>query len=342
MSAWTPPIRWFSVRLILVLVALLTPGCGYNAYTIPPAELQRLAQIPPARRGNHVRAYTSGLVPVPTPVVVTPPGPPPAIVPPGAPAALPVPPVRDAAVNGELVGDLVPPDEVAMPATEPTDSAVVVSVDVVPPRFVPSPAPPVRPRLAPTRMPPPAVAIPRAPPMAAGHVTPPRLPSSAPHASTPSIHVASGHSGASHTSHSSGGGGGGAVVGAVVVAVAVIGLIAILAEANVKDPFDGWVQTLPEHPVTISYRSGQRREVRLGDLKPTDIVGMQYAVMYDSAGAIERLEPAGGGPLPAQPTQQAPPPARPPVPKPATDQPRPPPAVPSPTPTTATYSDLFS
>jgi hypothetical protein len=53
MSAWAPPIRWFAVRLILVLVALLTPGCGYNAYTIPPAELQRLAQIPPAQRGNH-------------------------------------------------------------------------------------------------------------------------------------------------------------------------------------------------------------------------------------------------------------------------------------------------
>jgi hypothetical protein len=316
MAALSPPLRWFVVRLILVLAALLAPGCGYNTYSIPPTELQRLTQLPPSQRGNHVRAYTPDLVPVATP------GPPVAVVPPGPPPALPVPPVPDAAVNGELVGDPVPPDEVAMPATEPTDSAIVV--DVVPPRFVPSPAPPVRPRPAPARVPPPTAMVPRAPPAAAGRVTPPRLPASAPHASTPSVHVTGGHSG----SHSSGGGG--AAVGAVVGAVAVIGLIAILAEANVKDPFDGWVQTSPEHPVIISYRSGQEREVRLCDLRPTDIVGMQSAVMYDTAGAIERLEPAGSGPLPTQPANQAPPPVRPPAPKPAADQPRPP-AAPQPT-----------
>ena len=335
MATWAPLLRWFVVPLILVLAALLAPGCGYNTYSIPPAELQRLTQLPPSQRGNHLRAYTPGLVPAPTPA------PPVAVVPPGPLPALPVPSVPDAAVNGELVGDLVPPDEVAMPATEPTDSAVVVSVDIVPPRFVPSPAPPVRPRPAPTRMPPPTATFPRAPQPTAGHVTPPRLPSSAPHASTPSIHVAGGHSGASHTSHSSGGGGGGAVVGAVVVAVAVIGLIAILAEANVKDPFDGWVQTSPEHPVTISYRSGQRREVRLRNLKPADIVGMQSAVMYDTAGAIERPEPAGGGPLPARPANQAPPPLRPPVSKPAVDQPRPSSAPPSPAPAAGTLFISF-
>ena len=317
------------MRSILVLAALLAAGCGYNTYSIPPSELQRLAQLPPAQRGNHVRAYTPGLVPAPSPPV--------AVVPPGPPPALPIPPVSDAAVNGELVGGPVPPDEVAMP--EPSDSAVVVSVDVAPPRFVPSPLPPVRPRPA-ARMPPPTATIPRAPSTTVGHVTPPRLPSSSPHASAPSIHVAGGHSGTSSTSHSSGGGG--AAVGAVVGVVAVIGLIAILADANVKDPFDGWVQTSPEHPVLISYRTGQQREVRLRDLRPTDIVGMQSAVIYDTAGEIGRLEPAGSGPLPAQRVQQAPLPVRPPVSKPSADQPRPPPAAPQPTPTSSPYSDPFS
>ena len=210
MSAWSPPIRWFVVRLILVLVALLAPGCGYNTYSIPPAELQRLTQLPPAQRGNHVRAYTPGLVPAATP------GPPVAVVPPGPPPALPVPPVPDAAVNGELVGDLVPPDVVAMPASEPTDSASGRVRRCCATRFVPSPAPPVRPRPAPARMPPPTATIPRAPPATAGHVTPPRLPSSAPHVSAPSIHVAGRHPGALSTSHSSGGGGG-AAVGVVAV-----------------------------------------------------------------------------------------------------------------------------
>ena len=254
MSPWSPFLQWFAMRSILVLAALLAPGCGYNTYSIPPSELQRLTQLPPAQRGNHVRAYTPGLVPAPSPPV--------AVVPPSPPPALPMPPVPDVAVNGELVGDPVPPDEVSMP--EPSDSAVVVSVDVAPPVFVPSPAPPMRPRPG-ARMPLPTATVPRAPPTTAGHVTAPRLPSSSPHASAPSIHVAGGHSGMSSTTHSSGGGG--AAVGAVVGVVAIIGVIAILADANVKDPFDGWVQTSPEHPVLISYRSGQEREVRLRDLK---------------------------------------------------------------------------
>jgi hypothetical protein len=41
--------------LAVVLAGSLIAGCGANSYRIPPAELARLAQLPPEARGEHVR-----------------------------------------------------------------------------------------------------------------------------------------------------------------------------------------------------------------------------------------------------------------------------------------------
>ena len=67
MVNWLPLLRWFAVRVLLLLAVMLVPGCGYTTYNIPPAGLQRLVQLPPSARGERVRVYTDGVVPVVTP-----------------------------------------------------------------------------------------------------------------------------------------------------------------------------------------------------------------------------------------------------------------------------------
>jgi len=55
MTFWSPLSHWFTLRVLLLLAMLLAPGCGYSVYHLPPAELQRLTQLPPSQRGNYVR-----------------------------------------------------------------------------------------------------------------------------------------------------------------------------------------------------------------------------------------------------------------------------------------------
>jgi hypothetical protein len=287
MTAWSPLLRWFALRLLLLLATvLLAPGCGYSTYNIPPAELQRLTRLPPSQRGNHVRVYTEGLVPAVTPnppVVAVPPAPPPQ----------PMPPPPEAAATSELADSPVPVEEIVV--VEPTEPAVVL--DITPPRFVPMPPPRVRPALP--RLPPPVAVRPSLPRPSPGHISVPRaiprVPVSAVHGSAPVVHAGGGHLGGPSGFHHVGGGGGGggnAAIGVLVGAVVLIGLIAIIASASQPVPFDGWIHTSPEHPLHLTYKSGVEREIRLCDLKPADIVSVQSAVIYDTDGTVNRLESA--------------------------------------------------
>ena len=316
MAPWLPLLRWFAVRALLLLATLLAPGCGYSTYNIPPAELQRLTQLPPSLRGEHVRVYTPGVVPAATP------NPPVAAAPP-VPQPAPSPP--EAAVNSELQGTAVPADEVSADVVEPVEPPVVVSVDLALP--VPPTAPPLHARPAPVRLPPPVIARPNPRPPVPGHVAPPRaVPHlSGSHASAPTFHASGGHSGGLSGSHHSGGGGSGAAVGALVGAVVLIGLVAAIAETSEPTPFDGWIRTSPEHPVHLLYRSGWQRDFRLCDLKPTDIVDVRSAVMYDTEGAIERLETASAPSAP--PPRLASPPASPSIPEAPSSKPPPTPPI---------------
>jgi hypothetical protein len=299
MPAWSTLFRWFTLRLLLLLATLLAPGCGYSTYNIPPAELQRLTQWPPSQRGEHVRVYTPGLVPATTPAVAVT-----AQVP--TPTVQPAPPAPEAMVPGERVDGSIPAGEVYLPEPEPTAPPVVLSADIAPPDFVP--VPPVRPRTAPTRFPPPASARPSVRPPVSGQVIAPRaiphLPPSASPRAAPVVHASGGHMGGLHGPHHAGGGGGGAAVAAVVGAVALIALVAIIAENSEPKPFDGWIRTFPEHPVKLTYTSGLQREVRLCDLKPADIVGVSSAVLHDIHGSIEHLESAPSNMPTARPPER--------------------------------------
>lgn len=298
MMAWSPLLRWFVVRALLLLATLLAPGCGYATYNIPPAELQRLAQLPPSRRGEHVRAYTDGVVPAatPSPPVATPLSvSPPAPLPPSQPSET---------VGGQEIVESMQAETVDVAAAETGDPPIIVSVDLSPPRFVPAPAPRVRP--APAR--PPLPVVTRPPPLTVArpnvvppvHVTAPRAlpraPVSAGHGTAPLGHAGGGHMGGSLASHHSGGGGGGAAVGALVGAVVLVGLIVAVAEASKPVLFDGWIRTNADRPLHLGYKSGAKREILLCDLRPADVVGVNSAVMHDTDGAIERLESAASPP----------------------------------------------
>jgi hypothetical protein len=306
MIAWSPVFRWSAMRVLLFLATALVPGCGYSTYVVPPAELQRLAQLPPARRGDHVRVYTPGVVPVTTPM------PPVAAVPVPPPAPQPTLPPPGPVANGEPTGDPAPPDVVYDPDPEPSQPAVVVAVDIAPP------GPPLRARLAPAR--PLAIAgRPGVPTPSVGHGGPTsvaRLPSSLPaRGSAPAFHPGGGHvhSGGSGIHHS-GGGGGGAAVGALVGAVVLVGLIAAVAESSEAPPFDGWIRISPEHSLHLAYQSGATRDMRLCDLKPADAIGVSSACLYSTGGNVERLENAASVPQSAPAPRPVPPPARVPVP----------------------------
>ncbi|MGA9655161.1 MAG: hypothetical protein WBV96_14745, partial [Polyangia bacterium] len=122
----TQSLRTKCFTTLSLLLALT--GCGSSSYTIPPAELQRLTQLPPSQRGDHVRAFTPGVVPM----QVAPPSPPAAVVPPSPSATPPSPPsatsaveppppppLPDTAAGGDLPPDPFGPDEVDLLAPEP-------------------------------------------------------------------------------------------------------------------------------------------------------------------------------------------------------------------------------
>jgi hypothetical protein len=303
MPSWSILFRWFTLRLLLLLATLLAPGCGYSTYNIPPAELQRLTQLPPSQRGMHVRVFTPGLGPAttPTPAVAASPAIPPL-------AVQPAPPAPEAVVNGELVDGSLPAGEVYLHEPESPAPPVLLSVDITPPAFVP--VPPVRPRTAPTRFPPPAFARPSMRPPIAGHGVAPRaVPHLPPSASPRAVsvgHAGGGHVGGLHGSpHAGGGGGGGgAAVGALVGVIALIALVAIVAESSEPTPFDGWIRTFPEHPVKLTYTSGLQRQLRLCDLKSADIAGVSSAVLQDIDGSIEHLESAPSNAPAARPPER--------------------------------------
>jgi len=369
----------FAVRSLL-LAAILLPGCGTSIYTIPPAELQRLTQLPPSQRGDHVRAFTPDVVPK----NVAPPSQPVALPnpPPVAPVQQPVltPPPPEMVATAELPPDPFGPDEIDLP--EPPMPGIVVAVDAGPrapahPSTAQArPSPPARtppPAAARTSVPPPApgrIATPSAParasvptsapsriatpsvagrasvpPAAPGHFAPPaatpHLPVSPVRTSVPVSRPTGGRlPGSSHSFHS-GGGSPDAVVGAVVAVVLLVGLIAVIAEASQPGPsFDGWVRTSPEHPVRLAYGSGREREVRLCDLQPADLVGVRAATLYDADGIIERLETAADQPPAVSQPFPAPAPAPARPPAPATPPTRP--AAPPPVPRAASPSAPLS
>jgi len=295
MSARSALLRWFTLRLLLLLATLLAPGCGASTYNIPHVELQRLTQLPPSQRGEHVRVYTPGLVPVATPT--------PAVA---AAPAVPAPPTPEPTVDGQRVDEALPAGEVYLSAPESPDPPVVLSVDLTPPAFVP--LPPAHPRPVPPRIPPPAVARPSLRPPVPGHAIAPRavphLPVYASSGARPVIHASGGHVGGFHGAHHGGGGGGGAAVGALVGAIALIALVAILAENSEPRPFDGWIRTSSEHPVKLTYSSGLQRQVRLCDLKPADLVDVNSAVLENMDGWIEQLQSAPSNAPTARPPER--------------------------------------
>ena len=308
MRAWSPLLRWYLVRVLLLLLALLAHGCGYSTYNIPPAELQRLTQLPPSQRGEHVRVYTDGVVPAAAPSPpVTAPSPPvapaPAIPPPTAP---PTPQPPDASVNGQSLVEPEQAEEVVVPIVEPAQPSVVVAVDLIPPAPVPPPhMRPAPPRLHPVatrpNTPPPVATAPRPGPrlpVSPGHGA---LPASAGRGPAPIVHAGHGAAGLHHSGGGGGGGGSAAAVGAVVGAVVLVGVMVALANASEPVLFDGWIHTDSEHPLHLIYTSGWEREIRLCDLKPADLVGVRSAVMYNTEGAIQHLQSAVSPPPPAQP-----------------------------------------
>jgi len=147
-------------------------------------------------------------------------------------------------------------------------------------------------------------------------------------------------SGGRHVSH--GGGGAGAAAGAV----AAVALIAILADAAVTAAqadaarrYDGWVAVDPGHPLHLFYGRGLGRVVPLAQLGPADLIGLQSAVLVESDGHVEPLQPAPpptAGPPPPPFAAGPPPPGGPPPPfaagPPPLPAPGPPPPVASPAP----------
>jgi hypothetical protein len=337
MSAWSPALRWFMLRALLLLATLLAPGCGYVTYNVPLAELQRLSHLPPSQRGNHVRVYTPGLVPVATPEVqvaaapsAAPPGPP--SVPPALPDAMAASEPIDLPTRPEVFDQF---DSQSDPLAPPA----FVSVNLAPPVPTPRPALPLRVRPAPMRIPLPAAGRPSVPPASLGHISAPRaLPV---HGAAYAVHGVGGphHWGGTSVSHHSGGGGGGAAVSALVGAVVVVGLMVAIAEASEPTPFDGWVRTSSDHVLQLAYPSGPTREVRLCDLKPADTIGVRSALLYSTGGLVERIESATSIPSAAPPPRLTTPPTSVPVPPP---RPAATPSPPSPTPPFTSHSNPSS
>jgi hypothetical protein len=301
MTAWSPALRWFVLRALLLLATLLAPGCGYATYNIPPAELQRLSNLPPSQRGNHVRVYTPGLVPTATPEAQVAAAPAALLAaPPSAPPSVP-PPLPDAVAGSEPIDPPIPPEAVVLSdsQSDPLSPPAFVSVNIAPPAPVHA-RPPLHVRPAPAR------------PLGPSFGQVPASRAFPVHGAAPTIHGVGGHphvGGGAGLHHSGGGGGGGgAAVGAVVGAVVLVGLMVAIAEASRPTPFDGWIRTSPEQTLQLAYQSGSTREVRLCDLKPSDTVGVRSAQLYDMDGTIQRLDSAASTPPSTQPPRLASPP----------------------------------
>jgi hypothetical protein len=326
MTAWFPALRWFVLRALLLLATLLASGCGYATYNIPPAELQRLSQLPPSQRGNHVRVYTPGLVPAATPEAQV------AAAPPALPAALPPappsvpPPLPDAGAGSEPIDPLIPPEVVDLSdsQSDPLSPPAFVSVNIAPPMPMHAPRPPLHVLPAPAR--PLAVGRPSVPRPSFGHIPAPRA--FPVHGAAPAVHGVGGHPHVGGGLHHSGGGGGGggAAVGALVGAVVLVGLMVAIAEASQPTPFDGWIRTSPERALQLVYQSGSTREVRLCDLKPADTIGVRSASLDDMDGSVQRLESATSSPPTTQPPRLTSPPVPAPPLAPAVTSPQRPPA----------------
>jgi hypothetical protein len=308
--------------LLPAVLAAGSIGCGSNVYRIPDAELQRLARLPPDRRGQRVRVQSwdpasqppaAATAPVTAAAPVT--APPPMATPP-----TPIP-------TGEL-----PPGQLATepPPFEP-QAAVVVDwpepgpvIEIAGRRDAPAwesrgggPAP--------TRVPPSVrgIAAPRAtrgalptsvpsvpirgapvtrglaaspgrsslpsPPVrgVAGRAT---LATRSGSGSLPSLPSRSGARSGGHGSSSNAE----AIVGAIFVVVLIAALVAAAASASeeASQPFDGWVAIEPEHPVHLRYKSRVERVVPLANLKLADTVGVDVAFVHDSEGTITRLDTA--------------------------------------------------
>jgi len=306
MTTWSPALRWFVLRALLLLATLLAPGCGLATYNIPPAELQRLSHLPPSQRGNHVRAFTPGLVPAATPeaqVAATPA----ALLaaPPSAPPSVP-PPLPDAVAGSEPIDSPIPPEVVVLSdsQSDPLSPPAFVSVNIAPPAPMHAPRPPLHVLPSPARSL--DVGRPSVPRPSFGHISAPRaLPV---HGAAPAVHGVGGYphvGGGLHHSGGGGGGGGGAAVGALVGAVVLVGLMVAIAEASQPTSFDGWIRTSPDQTLQLAYQSGSRREVRLCDLKPSDTVGVRSASLDDMDGSVQRLESATSSPPTTQPPRLA-------------------------------------
>jgi hypothetical protein len=240
--------------LVVVVLGSLAGGCATVEYRVPPAEMQRLVQLPPDARGAEVRV-------VPASAALGPPLTAEQLAPPPPPVAAP-PPVE------------APPPaavQVAPPPPPPDDTPVAVSVDVSPPPIVvASPRVVVR---RPLPYPRPVVRAPivRAPPVRA-----------------PAIHM---HGGGGGGHHSAGGNIGGAVAVAALVILPIVA-IAIIADASAKAAearnFDGWVAVAPDHLVRLQYGGNLERLVPLTTLCPSDLVGVRFGILRETDGPISR------------------------------------------------------
>lgn len=338
----SPPRRGAGAPALLVaalgaLVAGASGGCVVSStYRVPGLEVQRLANLPPQERGNSIRVVPETAPLYPSRQLAAMPPPPPVVAPPPGPL-----------VYGPevVVVEEAPPVVIAEPGVY-VDVAVPIGgghPHVAPPPHVVSGGP------APRVAPPPARAgwvgtpvgggggLRGSPPVGAA----PRVSGwrgspvgSVPRTSVPThvgvprpgggVHVGGGGGG-----HHGGGGGGGAnaavAVGAAVAIIGIIALAAVAADSNAKADvarkFDGWVDVNPSHPLRLHYPNNYERTVPLSALRPSDAIGVQYAVLSSDDGDVQ-LEP----PSPAAARPMAPPAA--PVPPAPAYTPAPPPPVP--------------
>ncbi len=325
-----------SHRLALLALVATGAGCATASYRVPGVEVQRLASVPPAERGDGVRIVPESAPLYPSTERPEPPPPPP--------GASPVAPVAFPPEYGppEIVVEEAPPPPVVV--TGP-DLYVEVDGPVFGPRARVAPPPRVAAGHAPARV----VASPArptwpavsgrppssggggwrgSPPVATTRSIAPRPASFAPSSPRPSGRAPTFRSsGGSHHHHGGGGGGNdaAAVVGAAVV---VVGLVAILAVASANAAaasharaFDGWVDVEPTHALRLHYRDNRERIVALSDLRPADTIGVEYGELSETYGPIQPR------PVPLAPAVQS---ARAPVASPAPEALRTPAASPAP------------
>ncbi len=282
-------------RLLLLSIGVVAAGCGSTAaYKVPLAEIQRLADLPPAERGREVR-----IIPHTTP------GAPPTAAPP--PVESPVDPGQPA-VGGDVYVDL------SVPVPRGSFRA-----DHAYPRggFGPPRARPINLASGGWR------GTPTGP---ATHVA--RAASVAHHVPIPAIGHHGGGGGGGH------GGGVALAAVAVVATVAVLAIAAESAHeaeerAAYARAFDGWVTVPNDRPLHIRYGDGLEREIPLKDLTPADTVNARFGYLKEDDGDVVPLrEPFAFTPPPAIDPGAPVPPPPPRRPGPSAAPPQPPPVAP--------------